>query len=344
LTSPLPAGFLDYLRAERRYSPHTLRAYATDLEALTRFLQERRGAGDAALLCADRKDLRAYLASLQEAGLAPTTISRRLASMRSFYRYLLITGQLESDPAAHLIGPRSQRDLPHFWSEQEVARILTAAVDGTAAGRRDLAILEVLYGSGLRVSELAGLDNRDLDLIAGSVRVLGKGARERLVPLGRLAARATADYLAVRADLLYPAAAERRTLLDQASAPLFINRQGRRLSVRSVRRLVNRCGERIAPAGRAHPHRLRHSFATHLLARGAELHAVRALLGHATLSTTQVYTHVTPARLRSTLERAHPRGGDPDAMAAPPEVGFSAEAERKSHQSPYPRAKETEER
>ncbi len=316
MTAPLTAGFLEYLRAERRFSPHTLRAYSTDLNALAAFLEERRGEGESALANAARKDLRAYLASLQEQGLAATTISRRLASMRSFYRYLVITGKIPADPAAHLFGPRSRRDLPHFWSEEEVSELLRVAVDGTPAGRRDLAILEILYGAGLRVSELVGLDNRDLDLIAGSVRVLGKGARERLVPLGRLAASAATDYLAVRADLLYPAVAQRAKFLDEATAALFINRSGGRLSARSVRRLVSRCGARLATAGRSHPHRLRHSFATHLLSRGAELHAVRALLGHATLSTTQVYTHVTPARLRSTLERAHPRGGGDPTPAA----------------------------
>ncbi len=305
--------FLDHLRGERRCSEHTLRAYAADLDDLTRFLVEREGPAPE---LATRADLRSYLAALHRRGLARATIGRRLAALRSFYRFLESGSEIEGDPAAHLYGPKSQRKLPLFLPESDAARLMEAPEASTAPGRRDRAMLEVLYGAGLRVSELVGISNGDLDLDAGAVRVTGKGARERLAPLGRSAVRALRAYLGCRADLLYPAWSSMAADLGGSGAPLFINRRGGRIGVRSVRRLVDRYSARALLGARGHPHRLRHSFATHMLARGAELHAVRELLGHASLATTQIYTHVTPERLRETLERAHPRGGAEEGEGA----------------------------
>ena len=301
------ARFLAHIEGERRCSPHTLRSYSTDLSDLERFLAER-GIEDPA--ASTRSDLRAYLAALHRRGLARATVARRLAALRAFYRFLESEEEIGADPAAHLYGPKSRRDLPGFLTEPDAARLMEAPDASTPGGSRDRAILELLYGSGLRVSELVGLSNGDVDPGKGSVRVTGKGARQRLAPVGRVAAEAIGAYLAIRSLLLYPARAAMASELGRAEGPLFINRMGGRLTARSVRRLVDTYSKRTFLGARGHPHRLRHSFATHLLARGAELHAVRELLGHASLSTTQIYTHVTPDRLRETLERAHPRGGD----------------------------------
>lgn len=310
--------FLAHLKSERHYSPHTLRAYSSDLRALASFLGQR---GCSSMAEAKRKDLRSYVASLSHAGRARATVTRHLAALRAFYRFHEATGTINEDPAAHLFGPRAKKNLPQFWSEAETERLLTAPQAGTPTGLRDRAILETIYGAGLRVSELVALDNRDLDLPGGSLHVLGKGARERLAPIGAVAVAALERYLSARSELLYPARAGLATELGRARAPIFINRRGDRLSARSVHRIVATCSARSLHGAHGHPHRLRHSFATHLLARGAELHAVRELLGHASLSTTQVYTHVTPERLRQAVESAHPRAGknNIDPGASPPD-------------------------
>jgi integrase/recombinase XerC len=244
----------------------------------------------------DRLDIRAYLAQLVRRGLARTTQSRRLACLRSLFRHLVRGGTVKRNPARAVRSPRADRRLPGFLSVEEVDSAITAAGEPYARGapERDRAILEVLYGGGLRVSELAGVDDLDVDLLEGVARLRGKGKKERLAPLGRSAVAAVREYLAVRV----------RRAGERA---LFVNRFGSRLTSRSVARMIERVRARSGLERAFSPHTFRHSFATHLLDRGADLRSVQELLGHASLATTQVYTHVTAERLKRAYDTAHPR-------------------------------------
>ena len=291
---PVVAAFLESLAA-RSLSPRTIDAYRTDLEQFVAFLVER---DDLARFPGglERFDMRAYLASLSRAGMSRTTQARKLASIRSLYRFLARTGVVKNSPAAAVRTPRADRTLPGFLSVDEVASLIdaTARASTRDAPERDGAILEVLYGGGLRVSELVGIDDADLDLSSGAVRVRGKGKKERIAPLGGYAVRAIRRYLGVR---------KRR----EGERALFVNRLGRRLTARSVARLIDKARTRSPVTRTVGPHTFRHSFATHLLDRGADLRSVQELLGHASLATTQVYTHVTAERLKRAYDEAHPR-------------------------------------
>jgi integrase/recombinase XerC len=233
--------------------------------------------------------LRGFLVALNGKGLSRATVARYLAAARSYTRFLAREGILAKDPARALRAPSGRRPLPLHLGEQDVGRLVEAA-----DAPRDRAILETLYGGGLRVSELVGLDRDDLDLRAGVARVRGKGRKERLAPLGTAAVRALRDYLDGR-----PAVADPR--------PVFLNRHGSRLTVRSVHRLLGAAALRAGVDPRTTPHTLRHSFATHLLDRGADLREVQELLGHRNIATTQIYTHVSVERLKKVYDRAHPR-------------------------------------
>ncbi len=296
----LADSFLAYLREERRASPHTLSSYSHDILV---FLDHLQGHGGLKRFpqAVDRLALRGYLSSLTTAGYAPTSIARRLAAVRSFFRHLVRTGLLRANPAVGIRTPRRPRSLPKFLSEDEVSSLLSASSGDGFADVRDRAILETLYGGGLRVSELAGLRPGDIDIAGAVARVRGKGGKERLVPVGPAAARALEVYADHRRRRL------RRARRESRSA-LFLNCRGTGLSVRSVRRVIEK---RFADAGldrrRATPHVLRHSFATHLLDRGADLRSVQELLGHASLAATQIYTHVTSRRLKESYDSAHPR-------------------------------------
>ena len=282
-------AFLDYLLAQRGASEHTVTAYAADLRQFRRLCP-----GWAA---GDPHALRRYLAQLQAAGYERRSVARKLAAVRSFYAYLVREGRLARSPGDVVRTPKLPRSLPRVLSQRQAAAVVTAPATTTPAGLRDRAILELMYGAGLRVSELAGLDRADVDLNAYAVRVLGKGAKERVVPFGRRAAAALAAYLTRGRPRLAGAT---------PTEALWLNRDGRRLTDRSVRALVNRSA---AAAGGPHasPHTLRHSYATHMLDRGADLRSVQELLGHASLSTTQIYTHVTRERLKQVYLQAHPR-------------------------------------
>jgi len=292
----LVARFLARLEHERQFSPHTLRAYAHDLDRFFQF------AGDGV-----RKDpgkvgpmlLRRFLARLRREGYATTTIARKLASLRSFYKFLCREAIVETNPIAAVRTPRLRRGLPHFLSTREVRALLETPDAGTQAGKRDRAILETLYSSGLRVSELVRLNARDVDFISEVARVLGKGRKERVAPLGSYAMQAIEEYLLARGMTRARAA-----LRD---VPLFLNRFGQRLSNRGIQRVLDKHIMKAGLSGKTSPHTLRHSFATHLLDRGADLRAVQELLGHASLSSTQIYTHLTTTRLKKVYERAHPR-------------------------------------
>jgi integrase/recombinase XerC len=292
--NPSVSSFLSYLKVERQASVHTLRSYEDDLMVFCRFLEESLGAG-ADPTVADSARLRRYSAWLSSQGYAATTIARRLASLRSFFRYLRRQGTVVADPASGLRNPKQPKRLPRLLGIDDVIRLLDAIPVDNPLGFRDRAMLETLYGGGLRVSELIGLNLEDLDFEQDLVRVRGKGKRERLCPVGRMAMRWIAGYLPLRMPKRSPEPA------------VFLNRYGARLTTRSVGRLLE---DHLMRAGLTHaasPHTLRHSFATHLLDRGADLRSVQELLGHRNLTTTQIYTHVTRERLLDIYHEAHPR-------------------------------------
>jgi integrase/recombinase XerC len=286
--------FLAHLKTERRASGHTVRSYERDLGLYYRYMSETQGA-DADPAAASAVRLRRYSAWLTGQGYAASTVARRLASLRSFFRYLRRHGIVAADPSAGLRNPKQPRRLPRLLRADEVVRLLDGVPLDTPAGVRDRAMLETLYGGGLRVSELVGLDLHDLDLEQELVRVRGKGRRERLCPIGPVAAH----FLRKWSSLRHPRQ-------DHEKA-LFLNQRGTRLTTRSVGRLLEAHLLRAGLANAASPHTLRHSFATHLLDRGADLRSVQELLGHRKLTTTQIYTHVTQERLLDIYHEVHPR-------------------------------------
>ena len=291
--------FLKYLATERNASDLTIKAYREDLFGLLDWLEATRGSipHPSAL---SPQDLRAFQAALQEADYARTTISRKLASLRSFYKFAMREGIASTNPAKPLRNPRRQRKLPHVLTSEEIGRLLMAPPAINAAGLRDRAILETMYSAGLRVSELVGLRDGDLDIDEQIIRVRGKGRKERISPLGSFAIKAIDAYR--RKRTLDPKIAE----LGR-DVPLFVNRFGRILTTRSVGRMLEKYIGKADLDARTSPHTLRHSFATHLLDRGADIRSVQELLGHKSLATTQIYTHVSAANLRQVYEKAHPR-------------------------------------
>jgi integrase/recombinase XerC len=316
--------FLRHLRYERNSSPETLRAYGSDLARFATFLRSTRPApaplpppGEI-----DSSSLRSYLAQLHRLGHRRSSIARRLASLRSYFRFCCREGLCRRNPTASVMAPKLERRLPRVLSVEETFRLIDSAADASPLDRRDRAVLELLYASGLRVSELVGIDRDDMDLRERIVRVRGKGRKERMVPFGEPAGRAIGAYLeewpALRDRLrrgrarraVVGRSARRPSPLaggDGAGRPLFLNHRGGRLTVRSVRRILDRYLRRAAIEQKVSPHALRHSFATHLLDNGADLRAIQELLGHASLSTTQRYTHVTTERMIDAFRRSHPR-------------------------------------
>lgn len=297
-------GFESYLADERRFSPRTVLAYRTDLERFTDFWQREFGeeaAGKARLTRVDALAVRSYLAALHRAGLKNRSIARHLSTLRSFFHWACREGHLEKNPARGLPAPRVPRTLPRAMTLSDTESLLAASrEDGVP--ERERALFELLYATGLRVSEAAGLDLEDLDLSSRLLRAVGKGSKERIVPFGEEAEDALRSYLPVRAAL-------RRggSFAAEAGEPLFVNRRGGRLTTRSMARLLKR---RLAAAGLPQdisPHALRHTFATHLLQAGADLRSIQELLGHASLSTTQKYTHLDAARLHEVYRSAHPK-------------------------------------
>ncbi|MGI6559147.1 MAG: tyrosine recombinase XerC [Limnochordia bacterium] len=283
----LPA-FLGYLQGERGASPHTIAAYERDLKQFFDFIDQWFPDTDGAV---DVQLLRWYLASLWRKGLARTTIGRKLAALRSFYRYLARMGAVSDPVALDLATPKKGQPLPKFLEKDEAQTLLTRPDTTTPLGLRDRAILETLYGGGLRVGELVDLNLTDLDLKRGQLRVMGKGRRQRICLVGQPALEALQVYLSkARPKLKSP----------RSEDALFLNSRGGRLTARGVQMIVGKYGP-------VSPHALRHSFATHLLEGGADLRSVQELLGHASLSTTQIYTHVTAERLRTVYEKCHPR-------------------------------------
>ena len=287
------AAFLRHLERERNASPNTIRAYGEDLRQFTDYLEGALGR-EPRPEEADHVLIRGFLAELHRRGLKKVSSARKLAGLRTFFRFLCREGRLERNPARVLLSPRLEKRIPAPLEEAQVEALLDVPGDGVASVRAR-AILELLYATGIRCAELVGLDVGEIDLDARMVRVLGKGRKERIVLFGTRAQEALRSWLAARAGL--------RPKTDG----VFINLRGGRLSDRSVRALVSRRVKQVALTRRCSPHTLRHSFATHLLARGADLRAIQELLGHASLSTTQRYTHVDTRQLLEVYKKTHPR-------------------------------------
>jgi integrase/recombinase XerC len=291
--------YLRYLATERNASDLTIKAYREDLFGLTEWLESTLGKLPAPGALTPQ-ELRTYQAALQQAGYARTTIARKLASLRSFYRFAMREGLCKQNPAKPLRNPRRERKLPHVLTSEEVGRLLIAPPARSASGLRDRAILETMYSAGLRVSELVGLSDGDVDLAEQVLRVRGKGRKERMSPLGSFAIKALRNYTTARTRSAQSESKGRQ-------APVFVNRFGDALTTRSVGRMLEKYITSAGLDSRTSPHTLRHSFATHLLDRGADIRSVQELLGHKSLATTQIYTHVSAANLRQIYEVAHPR-------------------------------------
>jgi integrase/recombinase XerD len=292
------AEYLGHLAVERGASAHTISAYRHDLTEYTVFLASR---GAKKVAEASRDDVTAYVASLRARGLAPSTVERRVAAIKGLHKFLVREGVTENHPTARLPLPNVPERLPDVVSIEDVDRLLAQPFPDTPAGLRDRTVLEVLYGCGLRVSELTGLDLTDLDLPQGFLRVFGKGGKERIVPIGGMAANALAAYLVSARPYLRSSA----SVAGADGSAVFLNVRGGRISRQSVFTIVRRYGAHVGLE--LHPHTLRHSFATHLLEGGADLRALQEMLGHADISTTQVYTHVDRRHVREEYLTTHPR-------------------------------------
>ena len=290
--------FLRHIEIERNFSPHTLKSYQEDLNQFVSAVEQIAVPAVDTWPKVDTLLLRKFLAFLSKSGYAKSSIARKLACLRSFFRFLCRLGIVQTNPVAAMRTPRQDRKLPLFLTDQEVEALLAAPALDSPLGLRDRAILETLYATGMRVSEVVGLNTEDLDLDDQMVVIRGKGRRERLSPIGSWAIRALKRYLAARQGV-------RPT--GRSPQAVFLNKSGCRLTTRSVRRMLDKYLAQTGLDSRVSPHTLRHSFATHLLDRGADIRSVQELLGHQSLSTTQIYTHVTTNRLRQTYQDAHPR-------------------------------------
>ncbi|RMF73431.1 MAG: tyrosine recombinase XerC [Planctomycetota bacterium] len=305
--------FIEYLRAERHFSAHTARCYAADLEQFCRFLVDHKLGGDNGvngaasengalsrrLVGIEGDHVREFMSHLRDKNYCKSTVARKLATLRSFYKFLLRRGYVETNPVAGIRTPKQDKRLPKCLDVSEIEKLFANCDTTTLLGARDRAILETLYSTGIRVSELVALDVADIDLGANVIRVRGKGKRERVIPIGPGAVRAILHYLDLRRNVSHHP--------KHDPDALFINKHGQRLSTRSVRRKLDKY---LLEAGldlSVSPHTLRHSFATHMLRQGADLRSVQELLGHQSLSTTQIYTHVSQEDAKQEYDEAHPR-------------------------------------
>jgi integrase/recombinase XerC len=278
--------YIRYLEIEKNASKHTILNYQRDLDEFKKFL------GETQLENVDYLALRKFLSILRERNLKSRSISRKLSCLRSFFRFLNREGFLKNDPTQAVSSPKLERYLPIFLTEDEVTKLIESPEAKELSGLRDRAILETFYSTGIRISELVGLNLENIDFFGAVVKVSGKGKKERMVPIGDKALRAIRDYIEQR---------------KQQAQAVFLNKNGRRITDRGVRLVLDKYIQRTALRENISPHSLRHSFATHLLNRGADLRSVQELLGHANLSTTQIYTHLTTEKLKSVYDKAHPR-------------------------------------
>lgn len=295
-------GFLDHMRVEKSASSLTLISYRTDLSQFFTFMADKYGTPREEISneLFNHKSVREYLMFLQQQGLSRATMARKLASLRSFVRYLCRENILPGNPIAAVATPKQDKKLPRFLYPVEIEILISAPDMTSTAGKRDRAILETLYATGIRVSELVGIDLKDIDLANAIVKVKGKGNKERIVPLGRKARESLAIYMNESRNNFA------RKALEGSNA-LFLNKYGKRLSERSIRNILNKYVEQVALNQKVNPHMLRHSFATHLLNNGADLRSVQELLGHVKLSTTQIYTHLTRENIKNIHNETHPR-------------------------------------
>jgi integrase/recombinase XerC len=297
------ADFVTFLAKERNDSPHTVKAYERDLGAFAAFCQDYYG-GPWSWAGVDRLAVRGFLAAEQRRGLAKRSVARALSALRTFYRFLNATRGLEVNPARAARTPKLEKTLPTYITQAEVKMLFADAEARAAAGgfreARDLAMLELFYSTGMRLSELAGLNDPDVDLVADQVKLRGKGKKERIVPVGSHATLALRKYVQQRDGLL-------AATVRAGSRPVFVNVRGKRITPRGVQLAMKGLFDGLARGTELHVHALRHSFATHLLDAGADLRSVQELLGHASLGTTQVYTHTSVERLKKVYHQAHPR-------------------------------------
>jgi integrase/recombinase XerC len=298
--------YLSYLRYQRNASEHTLRSYASDLAQFRRFLTHRPDGSERPepeLNQIDHLTIREFLGDLYRRRNRKSSVGRKLAAVRSFMKFLTAESVIAGNPAKIVMTPKQERRLPEYLQADAVTDLVETPGAGSALAKRDRAILELLYATGLRVSELVSIDLGDLDMRDGFVRVLGKGRKERILPFGRKAREALEIHLAARGELADKAAAS----VADAREALFLNHRGGRLTARGVGLIVDRHVSRLAQRLKVHPHTLRHTFATHMLDAGADLRAIQELLGHESLSTTQKYTHVSTEQLVRTYRKFHPR-------------------------------------
>jgi integrase/recombinase XerC len=300
--------FLEYLRFQRNASPHTLRNYASDLQQFFFYLThtpegEKRPAPELEQI--DNLTIREFLGTLYQKSNKKSSVARKLATLRSFMKFLSVHGALQENPARNVASPKLENRLPDYMTIETVANLVEAPDTGTDTGKRDRSILELLYGAGLRVSELVGLNLGDISLNEGLVRVVGKGRKERIVPFGERASEALERYLQVRGKRIK--ANKSAPAKSRAGEAVFLNFRGERLTGRSVGNIVDRYVGQLAQKLKVHPHTLRHTFATHMLNAGADLRTIQELLGHESLSTTQKYTHVSVEQLVRVYQSCHPR-------------------------------------
>ena len=303
MSQPLVEEFLTHLEKARDQSPHTLSAYRRDLKAFTDFLDRRNGGAGWTFAAVDRLAVRAFLGELDRRGLAKRSAARTLSALRSFYRFLHVHHDIDSTVMRAVKSPKLEKRLPTYLLTEQVTRLFshaeTVAATDDFNALRDLAMLELFYSSGLRLTELRMLDTGQLDLLGDQVKVLGKGRKERIVPVGQRASLALRRYLGERESVVTRPGADRQAV--------FVGPRGKRLSAVTIQRRMHRLYDAIG-ADDMRTHSMRHTFATHLLDAGADLRAVQELLGHASLSTTQVYTHTSVERLKKVYHKAHPRG------------------------------------
>jgi integrase/recombinase XerC len=292
-------SFVHYLQAEKNASAYTIRNYTTDLRDYFRFLSSK---NIISLEHADKYLVRGYLSFLMKEGIQKSSIARKMSAIRSFYKYLVREEMIQSNPVATIASPKLDRRLPSFLTISEVELLLNAPDLSTPQGQRNRAILELLYASGLRVSELVSLNTGRIDMEAREIRVIGKGSKERITLMGVPAINALQHYMND---------GRRKLLGDKTSEAVFINRLGRRIPARRVQKIIDACAQKAGFEKRIYPHLLRHTFATHLLDGDADLRVVQELLGHASLSTTQVYTHVSKAQAKRVYLAAHPLAKEP---------------------------------
>ncbi len=301
--------FLDYLRLNRNLSPHTLRAYDSDLSQYVAFLTSHLGRPASTIdpRTVDSQAVRAFLEELHRRGSSRASVARRVSSLRAFGRWLVRDSHIDADPAALVGAPKVEQKLPTHLDVREMVGMIEAVDTSTPLGRRDRSILELFYASGLRLSELAGLDLEDVNLSGRVARVAGKGGKERIVPFNNSTAVAIKNYLKDRAAMEDAAPLSRGRKGTRVAQPVFLNYQGTRLSTRGIDRVVRRYAREAATRLGVSPHALRHTFATHLLQAGADLRAIQEMLGHSRLSTTQRYTHLDATSLLAQYKKAHPK-------------------------------------